>query len=275
MGTTLYPQRLRGAIPTPRAKLMAAFPHQIVGDTPAQFFWKFNKLSYWLNNQYGDCVSAEEAFNISVAGDFVSDQTVYNFAKKHGYLNGAMLTDVMDDMISDGMHEGSNSYSVGHYTAVDYTNAAALQNAISKGVVKIAVAANQLERAVNTRQGNGWYGTNFRRDGNIDHCTALSGYGPMGWLFQQLGVTTPSVIDGNAPGYSFFTWSSVGVVDTSITNIMGEAWLRQPSSVRTPPYPNPQPEPPTPPPLPTPSGANATIYVVIGGKTYTGTTVLH
>src|SRR5690348_206796 len=58
---TPSPRRMTGARPTPRHKLAAARPYQITGPTPPQMVRIPAKLSYWLNDQYGDCVTAEEA----------------------------------------------------------------------------------------------------------------------------------------------------------------------------------------------------------------------
>lgn len=279
MGVTINPSgnRFRGAIPTPRHRLLGATPHRIVGATPAQFFWKFGQLDPWLNNQKGCCVSSEECFNISVAGanagtnDFIDpNTTLETFLRQYGYANGAALTDVMDTMAAHGMPQFPNTYTDGGYTGVDYSTASILQNAIANGVVKIGVDAGQLENAVNTAQGNGWYGVNFRRSQNIDHCTALSGYGPMGWLYQQLGMSAPSAVNPNAPGYAFFTWGSVGIVDASVVNIMGEAWLRSPSSIRSPAYPTPTPPEPDPlPPVEPPGPSNGfSGTITLNGVTY-------
>ena len=49
-----------GAIPSPRHRLAAAIPHQIIGETPSNFLINPNQLSFWGNDQHG--VTAEEAF---------------------------------------------------------------------------------------------------------------------------------------------------------------------------------------------------------------------
>ena len=175
-----------------------------------------------------------------------------SFARTHGLLNGAMLLDVIQLMQQDGFHQGGVQYMDGAPSSVDYTNPAVLQNAIWKGPVKIGVAAGQLMNVVQGK--NGWFGVNFRNDQNMDHCTSLSGYGPISWLAQQLGVGVPSGVDGTQAGYAFFTWSTVGIVNIpSLLNITSEAWLRTPTTVANPPLPpSPGPDPYNPVPSPVP-----------------------
>lgn len=257
------PQRMRGAIPTPRHRLAAATPHRIIGETPSQWIIVPQKLSMWYNDRYGDCVTAEEAFAKACSGILISDAEVKRWAQAHGVLNGAMLDQVVDWMIAKGFGQDGNQYNDGSRVAVDYTNAASLQNAISRGPVKIGVAAGQLENSVGSR--NGWFATGYRHDQRIDHCVALCGYGPMSWLAQQLGVAVPSRVDGNNLGYALFTWSTIGIIDeASMLAITGEAWLRVPTNITvgsnpptpdpvyTPTIPTPTPVPPSPGPTPVP-----------------------
>ncbi len=142
--------KLRGAIPTPRHRLAAAVPYGIRGATPAQWIVIPQILSFWLNDVDGDCVSAEEAFNKAASGILISDLTVQTWARAHNVLNGAYLDEVLDWMASAGFAQDGNTYNDGGKAAVDWTNAAALQNAIAQSPVKIGVAANQIETAVNT-----------------------------------------------------------------------------------------------------------------------------
>jgi hypothetical protein len=245
---------LTGAIPTPRHKLAAASPYRILGDTPTQFLRLPKQMSYWLNNQYGNCVSAEEGFAkaCEIPEIMISDATMMSFCRTHNLLNGAMLLDVIQLMQTDGFHQGGVQYMDGTPSSVDYTNKAVLQNAIWKGPVKIGVAAGQLMQVVQGK--NGWFGTSFRQDGNMDHCTSLPGYGPIGWLAQQMGVSVPSGVDPNEDGWAFFTWCTVGIVNTpSLLNITSEGWLRTPTTLANPPLPKPPDPTPVPVPGPTPT----------------------
>ena len=246
-------QKLRGARPSPRHKLLAAEP-LMLGAPPDRAAFIPKKLSMWGNNQYGDCVSAEEAFKCAADNpeDFIPDATVIDWARKHGFLNGADLTEVMDAMQGHGFVVGPNTYNDGPYKGVDFSNEMILQTAIAGGPVKIGIDANALPSGAGNVQG--WYalgsGQQFR---NEDHCVSICGYGPAEWLYEQLGVPMPSELAGKT-GYLIFTWMSIGFVDHKwIMSTVGEAWARTPPTIIVGPEPQPQPPtPPTPPPPPPP-----------------------
>lgn len=256
----------RGAKPCPRHKLAAATPHKITQAIPPQVAYVPAKLSYWLNNQDGDCVTAEEAFNKDVSGIFIEDATVQTWASAGGFLDGAMLPDVMDAMAKSGFQQDGKTYGDGGYTSVDYSNEPILQSALAIAPVKIGIDADALPSGAGN--GSGWYafGGTKGQFTNEDHCVALCGYGPASFLFAQLNTPVPATVDATKTYYLLFTWSSIGVVDHDwIMSTVGEAWLRNPSTtVNGSPLPNPgpvpvpppPPVPPTPPapPVPTPSG---------------------
>lgn len=275
----------RGAIPSPRHVLAAATPYRAGAYPPAVLYFP-KKLSMWLNDQDGDCVSAEEAFKmaawsvkVGLPETFIPDQSVYNFAHRNGWLNGADLLPVMQAVESQGLvADDGKTYHNGAPNSVDYMSNDTLFSAIFQGAsVKIGVAADQLENAVNSTNGrSGWVGFGWKSDNNEDHCTGLCGYGvktsDLIALFAQAGVTIslPSGFSPTAPSVAFYTWDSIGIVDLpSVRNIMGEAWLRTPGTVEQPnvvppptptpiptPVPTPTPTPhPTPTPTPTPTGA--------------------
>ena len=241
---------MRGAYPTPRHKLAAARPYKPYGAAPDTFLWPWAQLSMWNNDVDGCCVTSEEAFAKSCktpsGGVFISDTEVKQWASAHGVLNGADLQSVLQDMQSDGFQQDSEKYDDGGFTTVDYSQAAILQAAIFEGPVKIGIAAGQLQKTVEAfGNGNGWFATGYAADTAEDHCVSLCGYGPISWLAQQLGVSVPAGIDGTQPGYALFTWSSVGIIDApSLANIIGEAWVRNPTTVvapLNPPAPAPAP----------------------------------
>jgi hypothetical protein len=224
--------RPRGAVASPHAKWLQTPWHKSVGVTPDHFSMIPAQLSYWGNSQYGCCVSAEEAFAKACHTPevFIPPATLINFAADHGWLNGAALTSVMDVMISEGIDVGGLNYRDGPYTAVNYTNDAALSNAIAQGPVKIGVAANQLENTATST--SGWVATGFYRDQRIDHCVSLCGFGSLAQCCQMLGVPVPVKSDGNARAYQLFTWNTIGVIDrASLVAITGEAWLRSPTTI--------------------------------------------
>ena len=213
----------RGAIASPRHELAAAEPHTITGQTPQHFFKIPKKLSFWGDNTYGDCVTAEEAFAKACHTQeiFISDQEVEQWATAHNVLNGAVIVSVMQAMETDGFKQGRHTYDDdGGYKSVNWTDAAVLQNAISHGPVKLGVAADQLD-GVYTYGVSGWFATNFHQDSQEDHCVALCGYGTMTWLADHLKVKVPAGVDGSKPGYG----------EPSMVAITDEAWLRTPTTV--------------------------------------------
>ncbi len=268
----------RGARPSPRHKLQAATPHKIVQAAPAQFAIVPRQLSVWLNDTYGDCVTAQEAYAKAVWSVqsglpelFVPDAEVKRWASKYGFLNGADLPTVMDRMAKDGFTVGGKNYKDGPYKGVDYSNEPILKNAVFTGPVNIAIDANALPSTAG--RGNGWYATGSGRFPNTDHCVALSGYGPADYLYKQLDLPLPSQLTGKS-GYLLFTWGTIGFVDHNwLMSTCTEAWVRNPTTPGQVPVP-PVPDPPVPvPPTPVPSGITITLSgdlkagtYVIGGK---------
>ena len=227
-----YVRMPRGGIPTPRAKLAAATPYRITGTTPPNSIVIPSQLAFWGNNQYGDCVTAEEAFAKACYQPeiFISDQEAINWANQHNFLNGAYLNAVLETMVNDGFQQDGRTYDDGGAYSVDWTNCPLLQNAISQGPVKLGIAADQLNK-VYTYGESGWFATGFYPDSAEDHCVSLCGYGTIAWLAQQLQVGVPTSVDGGQPGYAMFTWETIGVIDEpSMVAITHEAWLRSPTT---------------------------------------------
>jgi hypothetical protein len=225
----------RGALPTPRSALAAATPFVALIGAPTNLIMNPQKISMWGNDVHSDCVTAEEAFAKTCHNPeiFISDHDVIAWAKKHGVLEGAVITEVLSEMQNDGFVEGGHIYDDGPYLSVDWTRASTLRSAISRGPVKIGVAADQIERAWNAGdRRNGWCATGFDTDDNEDHCVSLCGYGSIAWLAQQLNGTVPDGVDGARPAYALFTWDSIGIIDVpSMIAVTHEAWLRQPTTV--------------------------------------------
>lgn len=248
-------QKLRGAIPSSNHKLCGAEPYRIRDVIPAQVAYVPAKLSYWLNNQYGDCVTAEEAFNKAASGIFIEDSTVLTFCRQHNLLNGAMLPDVMDLMARSGFSQGGHLYGDGGYKSVDYSNEPLLKSALSIAPVKIGIDANALPQSAGT-MGFHAFGGREGQFRNTDHCISIAGFGPAAFLFGKLNIAVPAGVDPAKLCYMIFTWNSLGVVDHDwIMSTVSEAWLRNPSTLvdGTPqPNPGPPPAPPVPPTPPTP-----------------------
>lgn len=261
----------RGALRSPSHKAFAA-PRHVASVIPASFGIVPGALQMWGNGTYGDCVSAEEAASKAAFSVFrgapellIPDATLVAWARQHGYLNGANLTDVMDTMISTGITVNGVTYKDGPYQSVDWTDDAVLSSAIYQGPVKIAVAANQVENS-GAGQRNGWIGSGWRRDQNTDHCVALWGFGTARELAGLLGTTLDGRIDPSARSYLMYTWSTIGIVERqSMINVTDEAWLRGPTTV---PDPVPAPTPP-PNPSPTPNGSGV-VVIDLGSRTISG-----
>ncbi len=268
--------RMRGAIPTPRHRLAAAQPHLMSAAVlPSSFIRLPRTLLDWLNFVNGTCVTAEEAFNKACSGILISNATVKEWATAHGVMDGAYLDSVLEWMAQKGFNQDGNFYNDGGKASVDWTNDAVLKDAIYAAPVKIGVAAGQLENVVGAK--NGWFGLNFHRDQNIDHCISLCGYGAIGQLAQWLGVSLPAGVDGTRPGYAAFTWATVGILDVpSMNAITGEAWSRTPPTITVgsnPPAPDvvftpnvPIPPPPPPPPPPPASASILLSHNVLAGQ---------
>ena len=253
---------LRGARPTPHHKLLAAPRHRVVTAPPPQFspFKGKVKLSVWDNDVDGVCVSSEEAaakatYSVfcGLAEVFATDAEVRTFAARHGWLNGADLSEVMDAMIREGMPIGGTAYKDGPYSAVNYSDETELQSAIALGPVKIAIDADALPSGAGN--GSGWWTTAAGRYRNTDHCVGLYLYGTAAFIFQALcdaglidSPTVPAGLDPNTKGYGLFTWGTIGFVTHEwIMGTCTEAWVRNPTTVGESPAPTPPPVPPAPP----------------------------
>lgn len=265
----------RGAKPSPRYKLQAATPHRIRVAAPAQFAIVPPKLSYWYNDETGDCVTAQEAFakaawsvQCGLPELLVPDAEVKRWAQKYGFWNGADLAEVMDQMQRDGFSVGGVNYKDGPYNGVDYSNESILQNAIATGPVNIAIDADALPGGAGNVQG--WYALGGRVYPNTDHCVALCGYGPAEFLYKSLGVTMPAALAGKS-GYLLFTWSTIGFVDHKwLMQTCVEAWVRNPTTPGQSPVPPQPPQPPDPPKPPQPPTPGDVTITVAGGPVQPG-----
>lgn len=236
----------RGGKASPRNVLQAATPFRPFKAAPTQFAAVPPQLSMWYNDTYGICVTSQEAFSkaawsvqCGLPELFVPDAEVLRWANKYGFRDGANLTDVMDVMKRDGFTVNGVNYKDGPYNGVDYSNPSILQSAISSGPVNIAIDADALPSGAGNQ--SGWIAIGGRpgQFGNTDHCVALCGYGPAGYLFQQLGLPLPNGVSSTQVGYLLFTWNTIGFVDQAwIMSTVAEAWVRIPTTPgQTPPPP--------------------------------------
>lgn len=243
----------RGAQRSPAHKLLNAPAHRVLADPPAQFALIPSQLDMWGNDQFGDCVSAEEAFAKACHQPeiFVSASEVESWAQQHGYLNGADLVSVLTTMQTDGLTSAGQQFNDGPYATVDYSNETVLRSAIATaGPVKIAIDASALPPTAGNQQG--WYVLcDGKQYPNTDHCVSICGYGPAEFLYSQLSVSMPPSLAG-VSGYYVFTWRTIGFVDHDwLMSTCTEAFVRNPVTVIAP-QPTPAPPNPTPPAPPTP-----------------------
>jgi hypothetical protein len=218
--------------PTSRAKLAASLCHVPTLTPPAQHFVLPSRLSMWLNNAEGDCIAAGEAAAKACSGIFVSDDTVQAWAQANDDVNGGDIESLLTTMQSAGFQQDGNVYNDGPHLSVNWSNPLNLNAALVEGPVKLGVSSSQLQTVPGIGIANGWFASGFKTDTNYDHDTELLGYGDVSWLAQCLGVAVPAGVDGAMTGYALFTWGTVGIIDApSLGAIVGEAWLRNPTTV--------------------------------------------
>jgi len=247
----------RGARPSSAAAKAAAKKFRVMGAPPDNLAVVPPQLRMWGNDQYGDCVSASEAYakaHYSVQCGLpelcATDQEVIAWADEHGFLNGAELGEVLDAMTKTGMNIGGTVYTDGPKELVDFRSSAAIKMALVEGPVKIAIDADALPSGAGNS--SGWFSTDTTRMTNYDHCVELGAYGSAAFLFGALKVPLPAGLPADTFGYLLFTWSTIGFVTQGwINGCCCEAWLRRPTTNGYTPV--PPPPPPPPPPIPSPS----------------------
>ena len=268
----------RGYHPPSTHRLLMTVPYRYTrkiadADVPPSFATIPDALSYWLNDRDGDCVSAEEMFNIDCAwGDVVDDAAVAAFIRKYHYANGADLSTVMETVAKYGIIDGANKYTEGPEASVDWTNYSEVCAAIaeSRGSLKIAVAANQLEYAIDDSKPFDFF-VGFRSDSATDHCTGVAGYGTAQALLDlfnakyKSSMSLPSNLTPSTPCVSHFTWKRLQIMDfASLGAVCREMYVRNPTSIKNGMNPTPPtpviPPPPQPNPLLRPPTTDSLIY---------------
>lgn len=239
----------RGAIPSPRAALLAAPAHTAVAAPPPQFAMAAKLLSMWGNQIDGDCVSAEQAYAkggysifCGLPDLFIPESEVVRWAGKYGFLNGASIVDVMTRMQTDGFTVGGVNYKNGPFSGVNYADETTLRSALTVGPVSIAIDANALPPDAGMKMG--WHSVGRTSHPNTDHCVSVCGYGPAKWLYQQINTPLPANLLPDWQGYLVFTWSTIGFVDHPwLLGTCVEAWVRNPTTLGQGPPPPPPPPP--------------------------------
>lgn len=233
----------RGLIPTPQDVIASArkFTAADVVSPPPHFLRWPLAMSYWGNNTYSDCVSAEEAFAKAAANPhlYIPDASVVGWARRHGFLNGAGMLPVMAAMKNSGIELNMTTVFDGDSLFVDFRNQDTLVSAIySFGPVKLGVGSGKFKGGSGVKGGvspgkSGWTLCNYPAGEEADHCVSLCGYGTFGELsaeFKSHGVNVKAQPEMQGRMcYALFTWNSIGIVDEqSLLNMTYEAWVRNP-----------------------------------------------
>lgn len=225
-----------GAFPTPNHELAAAPPHKANGVAPESFLVWPMEIAFWGNEQPSNSIWTEEAFAKACAQPkiLIPAEVVMRTARECGSSNFARF------MQTRGFEVDGTAYLDGPFNSVPWTDTAALNDAIAKvGPVKIGVAAANLASWPHgqvTPGASGWAIHGLPTGQPEDHWASLCGYGPLPALvdlFEQCGVNV-DVPSGMPAGlcYAMFIWNSIGIVDRqSLINIMGEAWVRNPTTI--------------------------------------------
>jgi hypothetical protein len=250
-----------GATPTPRSRLLKAMPFRAPRmAVPAEFSHPVPKFrSYFHNDRYGICVSAEEAFSKTCVNPELFDSQAavdrldaacFAWASAHRVLNGASLDEVLDWMAERGFQIDAQLFNDGPKLGVDYENEALLKAAIAQGPVKLAIGASALPGGAGSQDGT--YALSARNYSS-DHSTTLLAYGSVEFCYEKLKLQVPSAIPPHTPGYLHYTWAHIGFVTGAwVKGAADEAWIRQPTTIGIPPLPGPTPPGPGPDPDPLP-----------------------
>jgi hypothetical protein len=222
--------------PVPNQELADAQPYRGDGAAPESFLVWPMEIGFWGNDKASNSIWAEEGF-AKACGEpkaLIPTDVVLSTARECGSSNFAQF------MQTRGFQMGGKAYLDGPFQSVNWTNEAALNDAIAKvGPVKIGAAsanfANGAQGQV-TPGTSGWAIHGLPAGQPEDHCASLCGYGPLGMLvglFAQHGVKVDLPHDMPAGlCYAMFSRGSIGIIDRqSLMNITGEAWVRNPTTI--------------------------------------------
>ena len=224
-----------------------------LGSPPASCLQSGNYyLNMYWNNQYGCCTGSAITEIINLAyGVQVDPKVALAWFKAHRLLNGANELDVLDAAEKDPFIVDGKPYIVGPSSTVDYSDATAIENAISTyKAVYWGVDASYLEKCVGDT--SGWVAPVIKRPlQNYDHAVFSPDYGTLDecatYLNKQRGVTvTIGSLDSTMLCCTLDTWGTLGIVPMpTILNTTGEAHAIEsfPSVPTPPPGPGPAPLP--------------------------------
>ncbi len=222
-----------GVLPTADSDLAAARPYRQAGPAPDCFVtWPIG-LAPWCSDGAG--FWAEEAFAkaCSDPGLVIPVNAVREAAQACGPSNCGEF------MQRRGFQVAGRSWLDGRFLSLDWTDPAALHGAITDfGPAKIGVVSAGLEGRV-TPGVSGWticeLGVGQAAQAS-QLWASLCGYGLLSTLVQMVSrrgiqVAVPPSMPADLC-YAIFVQDSIGFIDrSSLMNIIGEAWVRDPTTI--------------------------------------------
>ena len=149
----------RGLVPSPEEALRTAraYVPKAPMAIPTSFLQWPITMSYWGNDEFGDCVTAEEAFAKAAAPGyyFIPEDTVIGWARRNGYLNGAACYSVLSTMRDKGIDFSLNTLFDGDFSRIGYEDSVILRDAIYHcGPVKLAIDSGYMNPVKSPAKGN-------------------------------------------------------------------------------------------------------------------------
>jgi len=221
--------------------------------TPPKSFLKTPAaMSYWGNQDFGDCVSAEEAFAKAITNVDITWPVVETWAAGHKELNGASILAVLEQMQTDGFQIGDTLYNNGEPISVPFDTASFQAAIFHHTPLKLGINADWLEQAVAHHDNDSGWILNLQAgavNGQkyvIDHCVSVCGYGnyaDLSGLLMDAKIANVGSIEmdiKNLNGlnildemcYAVFTWNSIGIIsEQTLFGISAQAYVRNPTTV--------------------------------------------
>lgn len=225
-----------GEFPTPNHELAAAEPYGAGRTAPESFLAWPIRLSPWREEHAINSSWAEEAFAKACVEPhvFIPPDLVLVTLRECGSSNFAHFIQ------THGFQMDHTAYLDGPFQSVDWTNTLVLNDAISNvGPVKIGIGSANLDSSPHgrvTRGQSGWTIYGLPPDESENLFASLCGYGALGSLVDLFNrhagaVTLPLGMPADLC-YAMFVWGSIGIIDRqSLMNIIGEAWVRNPTTI--------------------------------------------
>jgi hypothetical protein len=222
--------------PAPNHELAAAAVYRPSGPTPESHLAWPTEIGAWEDDNLNSSMWAEEAFAKACTEPKVAlpADVVRSAAQECGSSNFARF------MRTSGFRMNDKVYLDGSFYAFDWTDSAMLRNAIANaGPVKIGFASTAMFSSPHGHVApgsNGWAMYGLSTGGSEDLCGSLCGYGSLAELaalLEKHGVNValpPGMPRGLS--YAMFVRGSIGIIDDkSLMTVIGEAWVRHPTTI--------------------------------------------